>query len=335
MTAAATAPRAARASATARRQPLLLELRELASAAARIDLGADPDATVVAAGRLRDLLSRTIALLAAVQAVDDDPAADLPELADDAWGGGDADGRAHRLVGDVCFAGGLELRRVLRELDAARAPDDAAIAGEAARRKLRRGVRAVLESAREAGDPDILGGEHQGHHQVADLAPALAVRRLYATFRRALRAPVDASPEAVLMAVRYAGGGLAALLTSPDYGEVRAADRIVLRRLRERVLTWARERGSLTEGHRLLADVATTADLLRGINRRQELRAHDLALIAQLAAGPTDDVTGWLARLEALFGLDDELDRLAAAARTTTTPERHVPGLLARLAHLP
>lgn len=318
-----------------RRLPLLLTLRELATASAAIDLaGGDLTALTAAAHALRDLGARTLATLIAIQELDDAGADTADDLADDAWLGGDGPTQARRLVGDVCFASTLELRRVVRELETATDPDDLAVAAETARRKLRRGIRAVLEGAREAGDPDILGGEHQGRHQVADLAPALVVRRMYATFRRALREPTDDSPEAMMMAVRYAGGALAALLTSPDYAELRASDRIVLRRLRERVLAWAREKRSVVEGRRILADVATTADLLRDINRRQELRVHDRAVLDRTASGPTDDVRTWLDALAPLVGLDDALDHLLECARAATYPEQHVPDLLERLAHL-
>ena len=321
--------------AAERRLPLLLTLRELATASAAIDLGGtDVAALTVAAHALRDLGARALAALIAIQELDDPGADAADDLTDDAWLGGDGPTQARRLVGDVCFASTLELRRVVRELETATDPDDLAVAAETARRKLRRGIRAVLEGAREAGDPDILGGEHQGRHQVADLAPALVVRRLYATFRRALREPIDDSPEAMMMAVRYAGGALAALLTSPDYAELRASDRIVLRRLRERVLAWAREKRSVVEGRRILADVATTADLLRDINRRQELRAHDTALLERGAGGPTQDVRAWIDALAPLTGLDDELDDLLARAHSSTYPEQHVPELLVRLAHL-
>ena len=321
--------------AAERRLPLLLTLRELATASAAIDLGGtDVAALTVAAHALRDLGARALAALIAIQELDDPGADAADDLTDDAWLGGDGPTQARRLVGDVCFASTLELRRVVRELETATDADDLAVAAETARRKLRRGIRAVLEGAREAGDPDILGGEHQGRHQVADLAPALVVRRLYATFRRALREPIDDSPEAMMMAVRYAGGALAALLTSPDYAELRASDRIVLRRLRERVLAWAREKRSVVEGRRILADVATTADLLRDINRRQELRAHDTALLERGAGGPTQDVRAWIDALAPLTGLDDELDDLLARAHSSTYPEQHVPELLVRLAHL-
>lgn len=328
---AAVEPAAAEPTAAEQRLPHLLVLRELATATGAVDLGTSDITT--AARALHALGERTLATLVAIQAIDAVDV-DLDDLPDDAWLGGDGPSQARRLVGDVCFASTLELRRVVRELEVATDPDDLAVAAETTRRKLRRGIRAVLEGAREAGDPDILGGEHQGRHQVTDLAPALVVRRMYATFRRALREPTDDSPEAMLMAVRYAGGALAALLTSPDYAELRASDRIVLRRLRERVLAWARERKSVVEGQRILADVATTADLLRGINRRQELRAHDRGVLERTADGPTHDVRAWLAALDLLIGLDDALDDLLARARAATYPEQLVPDLLERLAHL-
>lgn len=315
---------------------LLLELRDLATQAADLPLDREGAPALTApAGALRRMMERTIAILGALQRldeIDEVPAADDDD--DDAWmTGGATSSRPYSQVGDVCFAGTLELTRVLRELIAAPAGDDLVIATETAHRKLRRAIRAVLEAAREAGGTDILGGEHKGRHRVADLDSALAVRRLYATFRRALRAPTDDSPEAVLAAVRYAGGALAALVTEPDYADVRASDRAVLRALRERALTWARGDRAVLTGQQLLADVETCADLLRGINRRQELRAHDLELITALCADRSG-APSWWTQLEALVGLDDVLDAVLAEARITDDGATLAARAIARLEQL-
>ncbi len=288
----------------------LLVLRALATAAADLELpvsDGDPAALDRIQAGLRDLLDRALAAMAELGELADDAQAPVDELPD-AWGNLDQPPTARRHVADVCFASRLELRPIARALALVQPAEDRLVTAETARRKLRRGVRAILEAAHEAGATDILGGHHQDHHRVADLAPALTVRQLYATFRRSLRAPTDDSPEAVLTAVRYAGGALAALITSPDYGEVRASDRMVLRRLRERALTWARGDRNPVEGRRLIADLDTTADLLRGINDRQELRAHDRAVIAAALAADGEPPESWRARLESLRGLDDALD---------------------------
>jgi hypothetical protein len=80
-------------------------------------------------------------------------------------------------------------------------------------------------------------------------------------------------------------------------------------------------------------------DVRRGINRRQELREHDRALIAVLGRGPDSDTAAWFARLDALVGLDDELDavleRARAARDNAAALDRVVPEALVRLAQVP
>jgi hypothetical protein len=319
----------------ARQLELLFELRDLAGEAAAIDLD-DGAGLPAELDELQRIIERVIQTLDALQALDDpDPALEWEELETtiepDAW---HASPRSRQLPGvaDLSFAGGLELRRVYREMIAAQDLDARLVAGEAMRRKVRRAIRATLEAAREGG-VDVLGGEHQGHHQVADLASGIAVRRLYARFRRALRRPRESTPEAVLEAVRYAGGALATLVTSADYADVRASDRAVLRRLRERALAWARHDRDVLGGQQLIDDLFTSGDLLRGINLRQELQHHDRELAVRLAESPRDDLVAWFGELDALFGMNDHLDAILDTVRTDPGARpRCLPHALACLA---
>jgi hypothetical protein len=317
---------------------LLLALRDLAGEAAAVDLG-DEAGVEAEVGELQRIVERAIANLDALQSFDEpDPLVEWEELdtavEPDAWLVSPRS-RTMLAVADISFAGGLELRRVLRDLVKATDEDRKLVAAESARRKVRRAIRATLEAARESG-VDILGGDHQGHHQVADVASGLAVRRLYARFRRSLRRATDDSPEAVLAAVRYAGGALATLVTSPDYADVRVADRTVLRRLRERALYWARHDRGAASGLQLIEDLFTCGDLLRGINLRQELQQHDRARVETLANGPVDDVASWFAELAPLFGMDDRLDAILDAVRGEVPGplEHYVPEALACLARV-
>jgi hypothetical protein len=232
---------------------------------------------------------------------------------------------------DMCFAAVYELRRVGDELAAAISPDDRLVAAETAARKLRRSIRAVLAAAhgctnsRPPHDRDRMTLQ-------SDLASAIAVRRLYARFRRALRRPEGPSPEAVLGALRYAAGALATLVASREYVELRASDRALLRRLRERVFAWSRDINQVELGLQLLDDIWTAADLLRGINRRQELHAHDRRRIANLLSWASGDADTWLAELEPLLGLDDTLDAMIDRARED--PSRMVSEISTRLSEL-
>jgi hypothetical protein len=218
-------------------------------------------------------------------------------------------------LADACFGGGLELNRALQGLVQAQNDDDILAALETALRKLRRSISAVLDAAFEEGVLQLIGGEHLRQRRAFDLQATLAIRRLYAEFRRALRVPEAETRESVFAALRYAAGALATLISSPHYLRARVSDRALLRRLQERLLTWARHDQAIPEGLELLEDVRTCANLLGGINRRQELRAHDCALVEQLYAGPEGDANAWLARFAPLAGLDDSLDaRIEGAA---------------------
>lgn len=125
----------------------------------------------------------------------------------------------------------------------------------------------------------------------------------------------------MLTALRYAAGALATLVASPHYTAIRASDRALLRQQRERLLDFARAGKPTNAGIQLLEDLFTCADLLRDINRRQELRAHDVALMRELVAEAPRERADWLAGLERLAGLDDTLDGLAARLRASADLE--------------
>lgn len=216
---------------------------------------------------------------------------------------------------DVCFVAGFELNRALRALESAAGLEARSIATESALRKLKRVLRAVMESAQQVGASTPLVAEPLRRRLEAELEGALLVRRLYVTFRRSLRRPENESRDAVLTALRYAAGGLATIAASPHYQAVRMSDRALLRRQRDRLLDWAHAGKPTMAGLQLLEDIFTCADLLKDINRRQELRAHDVALIRELVGDTARDREEWLLKLDRLLGLDDTLDELTAELR--------------------
>jgi hypothetical protein len=213
--------------------------------------------------------------------------------------------------GDLCFGGALEMSAALRQLDEARSLDEVLMACEAGQRKARRALRAVIEAADSSETTQEAFPETQSgivDAPDADAESALAVRRSYARFRRSLRRPASDSLDDLLTAMRYAAGALATLLTATDSINLRVSDRVMLRSLRDRVFEWARSERNIRAGQHVLEDVYTSADLLRGINHRQELRAHDRSVIATLLAfGDQADGADMVLRLE---GLDDALDDL-------------------------
>jgi hypothetical protein len=298
-------------------------LNELCDVAKRVDeldsaeLGLEARGTQAAA-EVGSLLQRAVQCLQLLEALD------MGSNDDDSFGfevepttlaAVPVDGRASPRLADVCFAGAIELNRALQELLRARADDDVLVALETALRKLRRALRAVLDTSLLRRDTEPIDAEQLRWQGAFDLESTLFVRRLYADFRRSLRRPQGETTDAILTALRYAAGGLATLISSPNYGRARVADRHLLRRLQQRLLLWAHGERSVKPGLELLDDVWTCADLLRDISRRQELKVHDLSLLRQLSAGPLDASEQWLGQLAPLYGLDDALDQLVEQQR--------------------
>ena len=247
--------------------------------------------------------------------LDPDEAVDPPPgrvIADDLW----------RQVTDVCFAARGELRRVERALAAPTATHDDRIAAcEAAQRKLRRALAAVLQAIGRARNQEL----PELSALAADLDAAIAVRRTYAKFRRSLVRCDPADAANVRRALRLAAVALAILIGSGDFADVRAQDRRLILGLQHRVLAWARGPNTDDDGRALYQDLVTAADLLRAINLRQELAAHDLRMLGRVAAALADDdparaLAAALPALRPLEGRDDALDdAITAAARTPAT----------------
>jgi hypothetical protein len=296
---------------------LLGDLAELALCLAEQDAGpVDETAAVRLTAEMTRLVQQALATVAALERLDMvEPSTPLGEQdwEPETWVGvRTADSGPPRL-GDVCFACTVELSVARRQLDQARDYDARVSAVETARRKLYRAIHALAQVAPGSG-PLVLS-ESLEQRLDDELESSLAVRRLYCEFRQNMRRPVDESGEGVLTALRYAAGALAALTASTHYRAVRASDAALLRSQHERLLEWSRAGKPRAAGLQLLEDIWTCAGLLRDINRRQELRAHDTKLIAELLAGQSLDRAGWLGKLGRLVGLDDSLDRLIAQLR--------------------
>lgn len=217
-------------------------------------------------------------------------------------------------LADICFAATLELNRALRELGQAKGDTQRLVVAEAARRKLHRALYALLANAPGPDGSEAPAAALLRRRFAAELESALVVRRMFANFRRSLRRADDNSRESVLTALRYAAGALATMTTSAHHGSLRLPDRLLLSQQRDRLLAWSRAGHPASSGLELLEDIWTCADLLRDINRRQELCVHDQELIRELLHPATQGGPIWVTRLERLVGLDDELDRLIARA---------------------
>lgn len=210
---------------------------------------------------------------------------------------------SHPMLGDICFIGRLELGQANQALGASGPPDHRLVALESVQRKLGRIFTAVLDAARLLEDKvsDV------DRRRKNDLECGISVRRVYSCFRRTLRRPADATLEATIMALRYCGFALVTLFAAPEFEKARVSDRRLLRHLHRRMLAWAQGEREPATGREILEDVHTSAHLLKGINRRQELREHDRRCLDELKAEPK--LLG-AERLSALLGLDDALDQL-------------------------
>lgn len=217
---------------------------------------------------------------------------------------------------NVCFAARGELGRVSRSLERVGTSYEVLLgACESARRKIRRSIGAVVEAVVHiSGDESPLATDH-----TAEVESAIAIRAMYAKFRRELVNCDEADLHSVNRALRYAAVSIAKMVGSPEFAEVRLTDRSLLLSLQARILRWARgSRGR--EGVQLFKDICTAADLLSAINLRQELKEHDAQLAAELSAllvgePNAEDFREALGRSADLRGRDDQLDALVEELR--------------------
>lgn len=322
------------------REGLLDELTQLARRLAVLEtllLSADAGAVNELARDVEEVLARTIAITASFDRLDTAEPEELCFAGEEepaTWIGMRSAVPSTPSLSDVCFASGFELSRAARELARPGDVDARLSAAETACRKLYRALHAIFEATRETSTAGALGAQLLRKRKATELERALVVRRLYAEFRHSLRRANDDSRESVLTALRYAAGGVALLTASPHYGAIRASDRALLRRLRDRLLEWSHAGKPASEGLQLLEDIWTSADLLRDINRRQELRAHDAELMRSLAGDSLLDHAGWLTSLERLKGLDETLDGLAARLRSAPNSNELLVEIMLRLAQL-
>jgi hypothetical protein len=148
---------------------------------------------------------------------------------------------------------------------------------------------------------------------------SLVARQAYAKFRTqvAVLPRVEADQESLRRGLRAAGTLIAILVGSDAYPQFRVADRHHVSALQRRILAFLAEPTSLGAGIDLYQDFKAFVELLALINRRQDLRQHDLVhlrgWLTEIDAEP-ERVDEPLARLERyrshLYGLDTELDRV-------------------------
>lgn len=173
------------------------------------------------------------------------------------------------------------------------------------------------------------------------LQDSLEIRRLYSQFRRGiakLGRPVDA--DALHGALRSAANRIAILRDRKIYPLMRISDRLPIRRLQKRILTWLdgphETAEACEEGRRLWSDLLSFAELLVQVNHREELRANDRRVVrewldrhfpqdAEQAPEPRLASARDLADLEPLLGRSDALDELLLSTTGCTLEGLKVP----------
>jgi hypothetical protein len=273
------------------------------------------------APRLAQRIEEALALLQAAQEHYERAGAPEEQLA-----GADSLGDIGRLISteiagqeitDLVFLARTELRGALQDLIASIDQEDflrVASSCDAGLRTLKR-ILISVESAiydYEGLEPPI--------RVWSDLEVSLATRRLYADLRReVLRGP---PPDEDDLPERLASvhDRLDHLREVPIYPLLRFDDRVTMRELRRRISAWiVADPHDLLAGSRLWQDLMGFAELLKEINHRQELRQHDRVLLRRAwhqlfgrAAHPREVSEDLLFQLDALYGLDDEIDALLA-----------------------
>ncbi len=241
-------------------------------------------------------------------------------------------------VADVCAVGRSEIEERLTRLNESASNTDELViitAAMATLGSLRR-LTIVLENAIASHE-----GLTAALSMMDDVEHALAIRRAYIEFRRALRPERSPTREQVSTRLREAAGVIADLFGRDIYAELRASDRIQLHRLQDRLLAWLGGASNFDpeRGHELWDDLSTYVELLGRVNLRVELVEHDRAILAD-ALGEISNAETAPERiperlfevLESLLGRDDRVDQLLDAHETESARWR--PALAALSAEL-
>jgi hypothetical protein len=227
-------------------------------------------------------------------------------------------------VENMAFIVGLELRQREERLGhLTSASGVLALIGEcdSALRRIRKGLCAVDVALAEAC------GVARGLDFASELQESLTVRAAYAKFRGRVLAGGTPTLAGVHARVRAMGTHIAMLVGWEAYPCLRARDRLQLRDLQQRILTWLlpENRSNALAGLRLWQDLVGFADLLVQVNRRQELVEHDGRLVRRalfmLRGGEPLAGAAIADLLRPLEGLDDGLDRLLEAEPPASAPE--------------
>jgi hypothetical protein len=293
------------------------------------------------APRLAQEIEQAVALLQAAQehyerfgTIADEQVADVESLDD--IGRMISSEIAGQEVADLLFIARTELKGTLQDLIASIDQEDflrVASSCDSGLRTLKRTLISV-ESAIyefEGMDPPM--------RQWSDLEISLQTRKMYSDVRRYILRSPKLSDQKLPDHLAGVHDRLDRLRDLEIYPLLRFDDRVTMRELRRRIGSWViQEPHDLLAGRRLWGDLTGFAELLKEVNHRQELRQHDRALLRRAyhqlfgrASHPAEMPEDMLYQLDALYGLDDELDELLE--RRDRSDLVHWRQVLTRLLH--
>ena len=328
---------------------LLLRVSRLADEIVAIDFHVreEPGALSLAATsvpRVFDLAGLAVTLLDQVQdhyddGVGHDPEGERDHAADATAVPDSLDGigalisttiAAHE-VRDLAFVAAGQIRSCLTRLQAAfrsqRLLNMVAGADDALAR-LRKGLIPVESAICE------YEGQEPPDRPCIDLEIMLETRRLYGQLRRELLAVGEPDTAELVAHLTEAGERLARLRGSQIFTYLRLNDRVHVRSLQRRIVTWLGE-GPVRDnqvGQVIWGELCTFANLIIQINKRQELQEHDRQVITASyhalyanVSPPKVIPADILERLRSLQGLDDELDSLILTATSRDPKDWKAP----------
>ena len=267
---------------------------------------------------VRGLLESTVVLLREISDHYDQggPAGELPtgEVALQEIGAEISSELAAQELSSLAFAGRSQLIEVQGALEKAVSERHiwaVAAHAETARRRIGKALIAVEAAMREFEELPAL------ERTWVDLEVSLEVRRMYGRFRRfVLQGDGGATGEALVDQLKGVAEAIATLRDLKIYPFMRIDDRLTIRNLQKRILSWLEGEQQDDAGRRLWQDLMAFCRLLGEVNAREELKAHDSKLVRHLHrilySGDGVHVVAPAQRneLEKLHGLDDELDEL-------------------------
>lgn len=223
-------------------------------------------------------------------------------------------------VADLAFMASFELRKKKDALRTVEVGEDSWQLLEeldGARRRVKKTLTAVAAMLCEAeGFTPELGF-------ASELQTSLATRQAYAKLRQSIGESEEPADDELHVRMRGVGTQIAMLVGRSVYADLRVGDRVEIRSLQARILEWLRTFAPSSEsylsGRRLWGDLAGFARVLVQVSQRQEVLEHDAHVIAVASAALCGSETRGdfpaplIARLDALRGLDDELDGLLDA----------------------